>query len=315
MTHKHWVCSATLGLLAFTTLVGVAQPQPIPSTEPANKSKTTSRKLLYPANLRDVSPALKPHVERLLAVDQKPIEPNDAKASGVYLRIISRQYAFENGKPKTGGWIGTRPFVFLTIPETAYGRDLLGTLAAIGYDLEDILETEKGAEKVAVVFTYPDKVKASDVKDGALPEDWDQRVYPATWDNIFTLADRMTTDKERWVALRPDGDGFLPAKFQLRSDREVSFIRGFPDEGKRRVKMTDYAALREIGGADWAYRQLIERLFGASEHYRGDGRTKLTLAGKRKPRAGFLEFLGPNTELKDLPVLAIVGLGTLRVEE
>jgi len=287
--------------------------QPVPTAA----DNALNRKLLFPANLQDVAPALKPHVEQLLAADQKPVEPADAKSNGVYLRILSRQHVLDGQKLKVGGWIGTRTFVFLTVPEAAYGRDLLGVFSAIGYDPEDILELEKGVEKVAVVFAFPEKVKRSDTRDGTLADEWDRRVYSATWDNVFALIDRMVTDKDkdRWVTIRPEGDGFLPKKLQLRSDRELAFLFGFPGEGKQRVKTTEYAALREIGGADWKYRQLIERLFGASEHFRGDGKTKLTLAGKRKPRAGFLEFLGPNTELTDLPAVAVIGLGAIRVSE
>jgi hypothetical protein len=288
----------------FALLAGLAlltAPAALP-VEPAKAAPV--RKLLYPAELRDVPPILQPHVERLLAADQKPIDPAAAKCGGVYARILSKQYAIDGGKLKAGGWLGSRPFVFLTVPEVAYGRDL-----------EDILEIEKGVEKVAVVFTFPEKVKGCEAHDGAAADAWAERVYPTTWNNVLGLVDRMAADKARWIAVRPDGGGFVPTKLQLRSEKELSFLLGFPDEGKKRVATTDYAALREVGGSDWAYRQLIERLLGASEHFRGDGKTKLTLAGRRKPRAGFPEFLGPNTELKDLPAVAVVSLGTLRIEE
>lgn len=304
MTRRHFTLLAVLAALVA--------PGTLPA-EPAKKAP--ARKLLYPAEARDVPLALKTHVHRLLSADQVPIEPATAKAEGVYVRILSRPYAIEDGKLKPGGWLGSRPFVFLTVPEVAYGRDLLGVLAAIGYDLEDILDIEKGVEKVAVVFKFPDAVTPFDAKDGVLPDAWPERVYPTTWPNLLSLVDRMAADKDRWVVTRPAGDGFVPTKLQLRSEKELSFLLGFPDEGKKRVTTTDYAALREVGGSDWAYRQLIERLLGASEHFRGDGRTKLTLAGRRKPRAGFPEFLGPNTELKDLPAVAVVSLGTLRIEE
>jgi hypothetical protein len=304
MTRCHFALLAAVAVLAA------------PAALPAEPAKVAPvRKLLYPPERGQVPQVLKPHVERLLAADQKPIDPAAATCGGVYARILSKQYAIDAGKLKAGGWLGSRPFVFLTVPEVAYGRDLLGVLAAIGYDLEDILEIEKGVEKVAVVFTFPEKVKTCDATDGALPDAWAERVYPTTWNNTLGLIDRMAADKARWVVTRPDGDGFVPTKLQLRSEKELSFLLGFPDEGKKRVSTTDYAALREVGGSDWVYRQLIERLIGASEHFRGDGKTKLTLAGRRKPRAGFPEFLGPNTELKDLPAVAVVSLGTLRIEE
>ncbi|MBP3959284.1 hypothetical protein J8F10_28910 [Gemmata sp. G18] len=296
--------------LCLTAFAGTVLAQPDAPARPG----APVRKLLYPADPLDVPPALKPHVERLLDPDQKPVEPGAAKGSGVYLRVLSRRHALDGAKLKSGGWVGARPFVFLTVPDAARGRDLLGTLSAIGYDPEEILDIEKGVEKVAVVFAYPDTIRAGAPKDGKRPADWDRRVYPATWDNVFALADHLTADKDRWT-VRPEGDAFVPTKLQFRSDKEAAFATGFPDVGKARVKATDYAALWETGGADWVYRQLIERLFGASEHFRGDGRTKLTLVGKRNPRVGFPEFLGPNAELKDLPAIAVVGLGAIRVGE
>jgi len=66
--------------------------------------------------------------------------------------------------------------------------------------------------------------------------------------------------------LPASGSVVLSAKLRFREkDREASFLLGFSDEGKRREKTTDYAALRDVCGADWVYRQLIERLLGASE--------------------------------------------------
>src|SRR5262245_60520659 len=162
MTRRILAPVAALWLLAL-----VVPAAPAPAAPPADKV----RKLLYPANIRDVPAALKPHVERLLAADQKPINPDDAKADGVFLRVISRQHALDGTKLKAGGWLGPRPFVFLTVPAAAYGRDLLGTFSAIGYDPEDILDTEAGVEKVAVVFAYPEKVRMCDSRDGTLPDD------------------------------------------------------------------------------------------------------------------------------------------------
>jgi hypothetical protein len=118
-------------------------------------------------------------------------------------------------------------------------------LSAIGYDLEDILNTEKGVEKVALVFAFADNVRPNDLKDGMLPDDWDRRVYPATWENVFALTDRLTASKDRWI-VRPNGDTFDPAKLQFRSEREVLFAASFPDEGKRRVRTTGYATLPKI---------------------------------------------------------------------
>jgi hypothetical protein len=51
----------------------------------------------------------------------------------------------------------------------------------------------------------------------------------------------------------------------------------------------------------------------ASGHYTGNGRTKPTLATDNE--AGFPEFLGPNRPLTSLKEVAIIGLGSLRIED
>src|SRR5215218_1292456 len=98
MPAKRLAWLAAIGLLNVVALIAPSRSQPAPSAEPA--TNPPARKLLYPATLRDVSPAIKPHVERLLAADQKPVEPAAAKVNGVFLRILSRRHALDEGKLK-----------------------------------------------------------------------------------------------------------------------------------------------------------------------------------------------------------------------
>jgi hypothetical protein len=199
------------------------------------------------------------------------------------------------------------------LPEAAWGRPLLNVLSAIGYDPEDMLRAEVGTEKVALVFAYPD-ARLHKCRDGRLPREWQRHVYPATWENLFALMDHLVAEKGR-VEIRREGWSFRPTKIILCSERERAFLVNFPESGKRRVASTPYPALRCTGGPDWKYRSLLDRLLGASEHFRGNGTTKLTLGLKGKAIRGFPEFLGPNRELKGIRDLAIVSLGTLKVSE
>src|SRR5262245_1410823 len=91
------------------------------------------RKLLYPSDPGRLAPVLAPVVKKLLSGEEGPASPRSARPSGVFLRVVSRRFALDGGKLKEGAWLGPRPFVFLTLPEAAYGRSLLQVLLAIGY--------------------------------------------------------------------------------------------------------------------------------------------------------------------------------------
>ena len=298
------IASCAAGLL-FAPLVTLAVQPP-----DAAPKKPSPRRLVHPRDLSDVHPTVRPYVEGLLTRD-KPFNPDAVVRGGVFLRVVSRAYAVDDrGEITDRAWLGSRPFVFLTTPEAAYGRTLLQTFSAIGYDPEDALEAEAGEDKVAVVFTYQDGMPTAGARACPLPDAWGRHVYPATWDNLFALAGRLAAGADR-VKILAEGSPFTPDQLLLRSERERSFLLGFPDAGRRRVAATPYGTLQDVGGADWEYRQLLERTLGASEHFRGDGLTKLTRSGQRPGRPGYPEFLGPNAKLRDLPAVAVVSLGSL----
>ncbi len=71
------------------------------------------------------------------------------------------------------------------------------------------------------------------------------------------------------------------------------------------------------GGPDWEYRKLLEDKLSVFAHFRGTGRTLNVVLDPymTKPDTGVFEYLGPNAALKDLPEVAVVHLGSLKVEE
>jgi hypothetical protein len=132
--------------------------------------------------------------------------------------------------------------------------------------------------------------------------------------DLGPLVDKMARDKE-WSYVKEDNQPAVFTKLQLRSEKERYFLMGFPDAGKLRIKTSSYYALRDTKGADWEYRQFLERSMSLAEHYSGDGATKSTMLGQAKPPPGFPEFIGPNRLVVDLPEVAVIGLGALRVFE
>ncbi len=278
-------------------------------------ARSTARKLLYPADLAGVPAALRPHVGKLLDPDQARVEPADAKAGDVFLRVVSRQYALAGNRLNERGWLGAAPFVFLAPPESLYGRSLLEVFSTIGYSAETVLTTQLGIEKVAIVFRYGREVQLCQRRDGKLPADPDAAVYPTTWDNVFSLLERLAGDRKKHLIVHAKSDRFTPALLRLGSPREPAFVAGFPREGKDRIKHRPYAALRLAGGADWTYRQILEHSLGMTEPFRGDGATQRTFVAPGKEARGFPEFLGPNRELTRLPEVAVIRLGCLKVCE
>ena len=132
-------------------------------------------------------------------------------------------------------------------------------------------------------------------------------MYVPTWDNLFALTEALA--RPGLVEIDPKGEKFTPAKLRLRGEREQSFVLGYPEAGKRRIKASSYHALRDVGGADWEYRALLEWSMNAAEHFTGDGFMKPTFGRRPLPPRGFPEFLGPNVTLEGTAALAVIHLG------
>ena len=204
--------------------------------------------------------------------------------------------------------------MFFTTPQTLTGRTLLEMYQDIGYEAEDIMRYQRNEDMVALVFRYPKTVTLSDVVDGRLPADWDKHVYIPTWDNAFTLFERLA----EVATVEPDKrNEFAPERTFFRSSTEKAFVLSYPDEGKKRLKKAEYADVKAIGGADWTYRRLLEAKVSVFEHFRGNGRTHNEVLDPDglDMEAGLFEFVGPNMKLNDLPDLAVVHLGSLSIED
>jgi len=299
-------------ILASTVLLAVgvigmrAQDVPV--------AKANGRKLLYPASEDQLPQALRPVVRKLLATDQTPVQPGDVKPAGIFARVVTKKFIVEGRRLKDRATLGDRPFVFVTLPESLYGKSLLEMFSTIGYSADDVVVGQLGEEKVLLVFRWEAKMALQEGRDGKLPETWHSAVYPTTWDNVFALVGKMAADKD-WHVVQADREEPVLTKLTLRSPQESLFLQGYPDAGKKRINASSYYALREVGGADWAYRSILERSLGLAEHFTGDGTSKPTLTGQRKLPRGYPEFIGPNRSLTALPELAVIDLGALRVSD
>jgi len=150
--------------------------------------------------------------------------------------------------------------------------------------------------------------------DGSLPEDWRNKVYIPTWDNIFALFGKLTAE----ASIEPEKKGeFAPWKLFFTHPAQQQFVLSFPAEGLMRVKSAGYAMLRQTGGADAVYRNLLENKLSIFEHFRGNGRTLNELVDPQGVRheAGLYEFVGPNAKVKDLPEIAVIHLGALVMQD
>jgi hypothetical protein len=273
------------------------------------------REILYLSE--SPSPALEAILETLQDPNTPPIPYADLpEESDYYARIAPREYVIaEPGTLADNAILGTKPFVFITTPEGLYGKNLLQLYLDIGYEAEDILQWQRDKSMVAVIFRYEDDIARHPGRNGNLPaEHWNRRVYAPTWANIFPLFEKLAAKAD----VEPEQTGhFAPWRLFFQSQAEKGFVLGFPEAGKARIRATDYAVLRETGGADWVYRKLLEDKLSLFEHFRGNGRTLNELKDPmgERPDTGLHEFVGPNQTLAELPEIAVVTLGALRVTD
>jgi hypothetical protein len=289
----------------------------VPTLPPAKQGVGIhpTRRLLYPSDVGQLKAPLAPFVEKLLSPSEKkvilpPPHPADIR---VFLRVVSKRHILDGEALRDNAWLGVRPFVFLTVPETAYGKTLAELFSAIGYSADEVLSHQVGEEKVALVFTYPEGIPPQPHRHGELPDEWERKVYVPTWDILFALTEKLIVENQ--FEVDPSGKGFFPTKLLLRDQREKLFVLGYPEAGKQRIKKVDYDSLRIGGGADWEYRAILERSMSAASHFRGNGFTQPTFGPRPLPQQGYPEFLGPNAPLRELAALAVIYLGRLRLTE
>lgn len=204
-----------------------------------------------------------------------------------------------------------KPFVFLTTPESIYGRSLLEIYADIGYEAEGIIRWSRNEDMVAILFQYPDQILTSALRDGNLPNDWSKRTYPTTWDNVFSLFSRLVQVEGTELCNK----SYIPAKRICLPSMQAAFVWGFPPEGKLRLKTTTYPVVKATEGSDWEYRKLLESKLSVFEHFRGNGETQNEIFDPDAQQTGLLELIGPNMNINQLKEVAIIHLGKLMIED
>jgi len=151
-------------------------------------------------------------------------------ASRYFVRIAPRQYVLtERNKIKPTATLAgpAKPFVFLTTPESVFGRSLLEIYEDIGYEAEGIIRDQRNQDMVAIIFRYPHNIAVSPVQDGILDNDWSNRIYKTTWDNILSLFARLVNDAQDDVCKPADG----PATRICLLGSQAQFVVSFPQMG------------------------------------------------------------------------------------
>jgi len=297
--HLRNLCSSLLVLFLVVGSISAQQRALL-----YNKSSSTTMQNLV-QNIRNPRRAQ-------ISLDQLPL------ASRYFVRIAPRAHILtkRNKLNATAILAGpSKPFVFLTTPESVFGRSLLEIYEDIGYEAEGIIRDQRNQDMVAIVFRYPDRIAVSNVHDGNLENDWTSRIYQTTWDNILALFTRLVQDDQSDLCKPADG----PATRICLPNWQAQFVLSFPAEEKQRVKGTNYRVLQGAAGARWDYRRLLEDKLSVFEHFRGDGRTENETLEQRDnpdtPPAALIEVVGPNMNLNLLPEVVVIHLGRLRIED
>ena len=240
---------------------------------------------------------------------KSPTTPGEqlTRKTEYFVRIGPRKYIFaENGQLQDGARLGGKPFVFVTTPESVFGLSLLDVYVGIGYEAEDIIRWQRDEDMVMIVFRYPKEIVTTDITNGRLTDRWNSRVFIPTWANVFSLFHNL-------AALDPAAQQGLTPLGLSPADRD--FVLGFSAGRRRRITKASYAELKAAGGPDWKYRNLLEQKLSVFEHFRGNGHTQNEVRDPDGVAAGLLEFVGPNLNIKALPEVAIIHLGTLTMKD
>ena len=213
----------------------------------------------------------------------------------IFVRIVSLDAILHDGQmPANAHLAGPNgpPVVFLTIPEGIAGFPVDAVLSRIGYTDADIMSVFRGGPAAAIVFRYPGGVQSLATWGGDLSADVLKRVVRGTWQNLFRTFKDLAEIEE------------TPLQFE---DDDRRFVASFPSWGRLRLMgVPSYSDIKSVGGADWRYRSLLERLLWVTPTYLGTG-----CAAAENGGAGVPEYFGPNAKLSDLATahsLAIVSL-------
>src|ERR1043165_4804710 len=206
--------------------------------------------------------------------DKVPL-PQLPKPARYFVRIKERRFVLtpDDKLLPTAVLAGpARPFAFLTTPEGFFGKSLLEIYADIGYEAEGIINQQRNADMVVILFRYPDNINLSPVTNGNFGRDWRNQIYPTTWDNVLSLFSQLVQDQASAVCQQrqtPAANICLPS-----TDRV--FVNKLRATARRQLPQprNGYAVLHATSGPLWRYRKLLEDNLSLFEHFRGDGRTE-----------------------------------------
>ncbi len=272
------------------------------SDTPARGRGIAGRRILYQTN---ATPELKAILGRLLQPSTEGIRDADMPdRSRFFLRLTEARFIVDDqGHLRPDARLAGNPFVFLTVPEAAYGRTLYQLYSDLGYSAESVLR-QRGVPMVALILRYSTEVRVPDPWEGPSGRDWNSCVYQPAWDTIFELFARLADEtREGKYTQLPD-----------LTPHERSLARFLPAARRQAVATLPYPLLRMAGGPDWEYRSLLETHLSINAHFRGTGFTENTLS-PGDGRLGLPEFVGPNREMGRLAEFAVVDLGHLEFEE
>jgi hypothetical protein len=233
-----------------------------------------------------------------------------------FVRITERRFVLTDKKElvKDASLAApSRPYAFLTTPQGFYGKSLVDIYGDIGYEAEQMIAQQRDKEMVVILFSYPQRLKVSPIRNGKLSADWRDLIYPTTWDNMFSLFTRLVQDKRSPACTNAP----VPAKNICLSPADRAFVLRFRPAEKQRVRTTKYPVLQATGGSLWRYRKLLEDNISMFEHFRGDGHTENEIVdlldGKSEPR--LYEVVGPNMRIADLEEVVVIRLGRMIIED
>ncbi|WP_089934109.1 hypothetical protein [Candidatus Entotheonella palauensis] len=243
------------------------------------------RTLLYPANADELSAELREIVDKIIDPSTKKVWLDDMAPGKYFARLTEKRFIISSdGTRNDGAVLGSKPFVFITVPQTFYVRQLFEAYSSLGYGVENVLANSR-KQQALMVFRYPDEIQLSPVKNGQIPdENFRSHIYVPVWPNVFPLFTRLSRD-----AVIASG-GFHPYDVIFANQREKMFAISFPRAGRRRIANASYTELEAVGGADFVYRGFLDAKMSMNDHFLGTGQTKNTVLGGE----GVLEFIGPN---------------------
>ncbi|PON10201.1 hypothetical protein C2W62_51340, partial [Candidatus Entotheonella serta] len=140
------------------------------------------RTLLYPDNAEELSKELQGIVRKIVDPSTKKVWLSDMKPGKYFARLTEKRFVMSsNGARNDGAVLGVKPFVFITVPQTFYGRGLFEGYSSLGYGVENVLANSH-KQQALIVFRYPDEIQLNPVKNGNIPADnFRSHIYVPVW--------------------------------------------------------------------------------------------------------------------------------------